>query len=82
LIARLSDGAKVTRQAVNLYALANPGLVRESRHGREWIWALHTSKGDQMDAAFVARALMRAVSLPRRVPAVQIWAPPSPGLEL
>ncbi len=41
-IARLSDGAGVTRQAItkHLKALADAGVVRGSRHGRERIWEL------------------------------------------
>jgi DNA-binding transcriptional ArsR family regulator len=41
-IARLSDGAGVTRQAVtkHLHALDDAGLVRHARHGRERIWEL------------------------------------------
>ncbi|HZL17806.1 MAG TPA: metalloregulator ArsR/SmtB family transcription factor [Polyangia bacterium] len=41
-IARLSDGATVTRQAVSkhLTALAGAGLVRGARRGRERIWRL------------------------------------------
>jgi len=41
-IARLSDDAGVTRQAVtkHLHALADAGLVRGSRSGRERIWEL------------------------------------------
>ena len=41
-IARLSDGAAVTRQAItkHLHALADAGLVRDRRHGRERIWEL------------------------------------------
>lgn len=41
-IARLSDGAGVTRQAVtkHLHALSGAGLVRDSRSGRERIWQL------------------------------------------
>jgi DNA-binding transcriptional ArsR family regulator len=41
-IVRLSDGAGVTRQAVtkHLDALAEAGLVRDSRRGRERIWEL------------------------------------------
>ena len=41
-IARLSEGAGVTRQAItkHLHALADAGLVRDSRRGRERIWEL------------------------------------------
>ncbi len=41
-IARLSDGAQVTRQAItkHLHALAAAGLVRDSRRGRERIFEL------------------------------------------
>ena len=45
-ITRLSDGAKVTRQAVtkHLHALADAGLVRGHRHGRERIWELEPER--------------------------------------
>ena len=41
-IASLSEGAGVTRQAVtkHLLTLADAGLVRDSRRGRERIWEL------------------------------------------
>lgn len=41
-IVRLSEGAGVTRQAItkHLHALADAGLVRGSRRGRERIWEL------------------------------------------
>src|SRR5579864_4255688 len=41
-IARLSDGAEVTRQAItkHLHALADAGLVRHTRSGRETVWEL------------------------------------------
>jgi DNA-binding transcriptional ArsR family regulator len=41
-IVRLTDGAKVTRQAVtkHLHALAQAGLVRSTREGRERIWEI------------------------------------------
>ena len=41
-IARLSEGAGVTRQAVtkHLHALDAAGLVRHTRRGRERIWEL------------------------------------------
>lgn len=48
-IARLSDGAGVTRQAItkHLHALADAGLVRDNRRGRERIWALETRRLDK-----------------------------------
>jgi DNA-binding transcriptional ArsR family regulator len=41
-IVRLTDGVKVTRQAVtkHLHALAEAGLVRSTREGRERIWEI------------------------------------------
>jgi DNA-binding transcriptional ArsR family regulator len=63
-IARLSEGAGVTRQAItkHLGALADAGLVRGSRRGRERIWELEPRRlasarrcldqiSDQWDAA-------------------------------
>lgn len=63
-IARLSDGAGVTRQAItkHLNTLEDVGLVRGSRAGRERIWELDTARlekarrcldhiSDQWDAA-------------------------------
>ena len=45
-IARLSDGAGVTRQAVtkHLHALADAGVVRGTRRGRERIWELRPQR--------------------------------------
>jgi DNA-binding transcriptional ArsR family regulator len=45
-IARLSDGAGVTRQAVtkHLTVLADAGVVRGMRHGREQIWELQPKR--------------------------------------
>ena len=45
-ITRLSDGAKVTRQAItkHLHALSEAGLVRGRRHGRERIWELQPER--------------------------------------
>lgn len=45
-IARLSEGAGVTRQAVtkHLHALDDAGLVRHSRRGRERIWELEPKR--------------------------------------
>lgn len=41
-ISQLSEGAPVTRQAItkHLQVLADAGLVRNHRHGRERIWEL------------------------------------------
>lgn len=41
-ISRLSEGTGVTRQAItkHLHALADAGLVRDTRSGRECIWEL------------------------------------------
>lgn len=45
-IVRLTDGAKVTRQAVtkHLHALAEAGLVRSTREGRERIWEIDAQR--------------------------------------
>ena len=47
-IARLTDGASVTRQAVtkHLTVLAGAGLVRDAWHGRERIWELAPGRLD------------------------------------
>jgi DNA-binding transcriptional ArsR family regulator len=68
-IARLSDDAGVTRQAVtkHLHALAGAGLVRDQRRGRERIWELEPRRlerarrcldqiSDQWDAALARLA--------------------------
>ena len=45
-IVRLTDGARVTRQAVtkHLHALSQAGLVRSTREGRERIWEIQTKR--------------------------------------
>ena len=45
-IARLSDGAGITRQAVtkHLQAMGAAGLVRDTRRGRERIWELEPKR--------------------------------------
>ena len=45
-ISQLSDGAGVTRQAVtkHLNALADAGVVRGMRRGREHVWELETKR--------------------------------------
>jgi DNA-binding transcriptional ArsR family regulator len=47
-IARLSDGAAVSRQAItkHLEVLADAGLVRDVRRGRERIWELAPERLD------------------------------------
>ncbi len=41
-IARLTEGARMTRQAVtkHLHVLERAGVVKASRHGRERMWRL------------------------------------------
>jgi DNA-binding transcriptional ArsR family regulator len=48
-IARLTGGSGVTRQAVtkHLGVLADAGLVRSDRHGRETSWELQPEKLDE-----------------------------------
>ena len=45
-IARLTEGAQVSRQAItkHLHALSDAGLVRSRRAGRERIWQLQTRR--------------------------------------
>ncbi len=45
-IVRLTDGAKVSRQAItkHLHALAQAGLVRSTRDGRERIWEIQPQR--------------------------------------
>jgi DNA-binding transcriptional ArsR family regulator len=45
-IARLTEGTQVTRQAItkHLHALADVGLVRSKRDGRERIWEMQTRR--------------------------------------
>ncbi|MEP7052780.1 MAG: metalloregulator ArsR/SmtB family transcription factor [Pseudomonadota bacterium] len=45
-IVRLTDGTKVSRQAItkHLRALAQAGLVHSTRDGRERIWQLQTKR--------------------------------------
>lgn len=57
-ITRLTEGSEVTRQAVtkHLEVLAEAGLVRDFRQGRERVWALRTQQLEQ------ARRALDAVS--------------------
>jgi DNA-binding transcriptional ArsR family regulator len=45
-IVRLTDGADVTRQAItkHLHALAEAGLVKSTRDGRERIWEIQPKR--------------------------------------
>ena len=45
-ITRLSEGSRLTRQAItkHLHALAQAGLVRSKRDGRERIWEMQTRR--------------------------------------
>lgn len=48
-IVRLRDGCAVTRQAItkHLHALADAGVVRDMRRGRERIWQLEPRQLDE-----------------------------------
>jgi DNA-binding transcriptional ArsR family regulator len=75
-IARLADGAPVTRQAItkHLEVLADAGLVRGSRRGRERIWELAPERLDDarqwLDLASARwdRAIARLRSILREEP--------------
>jgi len=49
-IAKLADGAGITRQGVtkHLHALHSAGLVRSERRGRERIWRLEPKRLDEV----------------------------------
>lgn len=49
-IVRLSDGARMSRQAVtkHLRVLADAGLVRDQRRGRERIWRIRAQKLEEV----------------------------------
>lgn len=49
-ISRLTDGTRLTRQAVtkHLRVLADAGLVRDQRRGRERIWRIRARKLDKV----------------------------------
>jgi DNA-binding transcriptional ArsR family regulator len=51
-ISRLAEGAGITRQAVtkHLHALANAGLIRDERCGRERIWRLEPRRLAEVQA--------------------------------
>jgi DNA-binding transcriptional ArsR family regulator len=52
-IARLTAGSEVTRQAVtkHLQVLADAGIVRDSRRGRERLWQLTPERLDEARGA-------------------------------
>ena len=45
-IVRLTDGSNISRQAItkHLHALADAGLVRSSRAGRETLWEIRSKR--------------------------------------
>jgi DNA-binding transcriptional ArsR family regulator len=49
-ISRLTDGTRLTRQAVtkHLRVLAGAGLIRDQRRGRERIWRIRARKLDEV----------------------------------
>ena len=57
-ITRLSEGTPVTRQAItkHLHVLADAGLVRDRRHGRERIWELESGRLE------IARGCLQRIS--------------------
>ena len=48
-ITKLTSGTEVTRQAVtkHLHVLADAGLVRDAREGRERVWTLEPRRLDE-----------------------------------
>src|SRR2546428_2482435 len=48
-ITRLSEGTRVTRQAITRHphALRDVGLVRHARRGRERVWGLHRQRPER-----------------------------------
>jgi DNA-binding transcriptional ArsR family regulator len=49
-ITRLSEGSGVTRQAItkHLHVLADAGLVRGARAGRDHVWQMETTRLDDV----------------------------------
>jgi DNA-binding transcriptional ArsR family regulator len=48
-IARLAEGSKVSRQAItkHLHTLADAGLAKSSKQGREQIWSIEPARFDE-----------------------------------
>jgi DNA-binding transcriptional ArsR family regulator len=65
-ITRLTEGTRVTRQAVtkHLQALAAAGLVRSHREGRERIWKLQPRRLEEVrgDLARISKQWDQAIS--------------------
>jgi len=65
-ITRLTEGTRVTRQAVtkHLQALAAAGLVRSHREGRERIWKLRPRRLEEVrdDLARISKQWDQAIS--------------------
>ncbi|MGH8168546.1 MAG: ArsR/SmtB family transcription factor [Woeseiaceae bacterium] len=49
-ISRLTDGTRISRQAItkHLRVLADAGLIRGTRNGRERIWQIHGRRLDEV----------------------------------
>jgi DNA-binding transcriptional ArsR family regulator len=64
---RLSEGADVTRQAVtkHLQALADAGVVRDAREGRERIWKLEPRRIEEARACLARIAAQWDVAIGR-----------------
>jgi len=65
-ITRLTDGSRITRQAVtkHLHALAAAGLVQSHRDGRERIWKLRPRRLEEVrdDLARISKQWDQAIS--------------------
>jgi DNA-binding transcriptional ArsR family regulator len=72
-IAQLTTGTAITRQAVtkHLQVLADAGLVRDSRQGRERLWELEPSRLDEARRSLDAIAAQWDQALARLQRAVE-----------
>src|ERR1700677_2646737 len=66
-IARLTEHASVTRQAIrkHLRVMEESGLVRSTRHGRESIWQLERRRLEDAQRHLVSISKRWAAGLPR-----------------